>query len=66
MNNYFTEMCSSSEAGSYSRLIVFVYHSTLGLRVFKKKKLMASVECSRLRVWSLGFEALDHGTGYDK
>jgi len=37
-NNYFTEMCSGSEAGSYLRLIDFVYHSTLGLRVIKKKK----------------------------
>jgi len=27
-----------SEAGSYFRLIDFVYHSTLGLRVMKKKK----------------------------
>ena len=36
--NYFTEMCSGSEAGSYLRLIDFVYHSTLGLRVIKKKK----------------------------
>ena len=35
-NNYFTEMCSGSEAGSYLRLIDFVYHSTL--RVIKKKK----------------------------
>jgi len=35
-NNYFTEMCSGSEAGSY--FIDFVYHSTLGLRVIKKKK----------------------------
>jgi len=39
-NNYFTEMCSGSEAGSYLRLIDFVYHSTLGLRVIKKKKKM--------------------------
>jgi len=31
-------MCSGSEAGSYSRLIDFVYHSTLGLRAMKKKK----------------------------
>jgi len=31
-------MCSGSEAGSYVRLIDFVYHSTLGLRVIKKKK----------------------------
>jgi len=37
-NNYFTEMCSGSEAGSYLRLIDVVYHSTLGLRVIKKKK----------------------------
>ena len=31
-------MCSGSEAGSYLRLIDVVYHSTLGLRVMKKKK----------------------------
>jgi len=31
-------MCSGSEAGSYVRLIDFVYHSTLGWRVIKKKK----------------------------
>ena len=31
-------MCSGSEAGSYLRLIDFVYHSTLGLRVIKKKQ----------------------------
>ena len=31
-------MCSGSEAGSYLRLIDFVYHSTLGLRIIKKKK----------------------------
>jgi len=36
--NEFTEMCSGSEAGSYLRRIDFVYHSTLGLRVIKKKK----------------------------
>jgi len=35
---HFTEMCSGSEAGSYLRLIDFVYHSTLGVRVIKKKK----------------------------
>ena len=34
----FTEMCSGSEAGSYLRLIDFVYHSTLGLRVLKKRR----------------------------
>jgi len=37
-NNYFTEMCSGSEADSYLRLIDFVYHSPLGLRVINKKK----------------------------
>jgi len=37
-NNYFTEMCSGSEAGSHLRLIYFVYYSTLGLRVIKKKR----------------------------
>ena len=37
-NNYFTEMCRGSEAGSYLRLIDFVYHSTLGLRVIKKRR----------------------------
>jgi len=31
-------MCSGAEEGSYLRLIDFVYHSTLGLRVIKKKK----------------------------
>ena len=30
--------CRGSEAGSYLRLIEFVHHSTLGLRVIKKKK----------------------------
>ena len=31
-------MCSGSEAGSDKRRIDFVYHSTLGLRVLRKKK----------------------------
>jgi len=31
-------MCSGSEAGSYLRLIDIVHHSTLGLRVIKKKR----------------------------
>ena len=39
---YFTEMCSGSEAGSYLRLIDFVYHATLGVRVIKKKKKVNS------------------------
>ena len=33
-----TETCSGSEAGSCLRLVDFVYHSTLGLRVMKEKK----------------------------
>jgi len=36
--NYFTEMCSGSEAGSYSGLIDFVYPSTPGSRVIKRKE----------------------------
>ena len=32
-------MCSGSEEGSYLRLIDFVYHSTLGLRVIKREKV---------------------------
>ena len=50
-NNYFTEMCSGSEAGSYVRLIDFVYHSTIGLRVIKKQK------CDVAGVEPRGFEA---------
>ena len=47
-NNYFTEMCSGSEEGSYLRLMA-VYHSTLGLREIKKKKKTLGV-ASGLRV----------------
>jgi len=52
-------MCSGSEAGSYLRLIDFVYHTTLGLRVIKKKKRRLRVSTARpllvslvLGVWS--------------
>jgi len=31
-------MGSGSEAGSYLRFIDFVYHSTLGLKVIKKRR----------------------------
>ena len=62
-------MCSGSEAGSYLRLTDFVYHSTLGLGVIKKKKrtrgvepVWQAIEKSRLKVegsdihvWGLGF-----------
>ena len=37
-DKYVTEIYSGSEAGSYLRLIDFVYHSTLGLRVANKKR----------------------------
>ena len=41
---YFTEMCSGSKAGSYFRLIDLVYHSTLGLRVIKKRRRLRRVQ----------------------
>jgi len=41
-------MCSGSEAGSYLRLIDCVYHSTLGLRVIKKKKGTSDVVVAEL------------------
>ena len=31
-------LCSGAEAGSDLRLIDFVYHSTLGVRVIKKRR----------------------------
>ena len=47
--NYFTKMCSGSEAGSYLRLIDFVYHSTLGLRVIKMiKKGPSSIQTDNM------------------
>ena len=51
-NNYFKEMCSGSEEGSYSRLIDCVYHSTLGLRVIKKKKREG---CGMTLPWNMGW-----------
>ena len=42
-----TVACSASEAGSYLRLIDFVYHSTLGLRVIKKKKKSGSSDLAQ-------------------
>ena len=37
-NNCLTELRSGCEAGSYLRLVDFVYHSTLGVRVIKRKR----------------------------
>jgi len=45
-NDYFTETCSGPEAGSYLTLIDFVYHSTLDLRVIKKRRVGST--CGRL------------------
>jgi len=42
-------MCSSSEAGSCLRLINFAYHSTLGLRVIKKKRRGADRQMAQER-----------------
>ena len=64
-----------SEAGSYLRLIDFVYHSTLGLRVIKKKERtsQSEMEMSRRRrmmisssykLTGIGVEGL--GCGVDK
>jgi len=46
-----------SEAGSYLRLIDFVYHSTLGLRVIKKKKKFGAHLLLVLEVWGSVFGA---------
>ena len=51
-------MCSSSEAGSYLRLVDFVYHSTLGLRVIRKKKRPARPHHAQL---TFSYEV---GSGY--
>jgi len=45
-------MCSGSEASLYLRLIDFVYHSTLGLRVIKKEYEMRGP--SRRVLWGFG------------
>ena len=43
-HRYFTEMCSGSDTGSYLRLIDFVHHSSLGLRVIKKKRRRVAIQ----------------------
>jgi len=61
-------MCSGSEAGSYLRLIDFVYHSTLGLRVIKKHKLALLMLTLDNSVAMLGYltMAFGHGTPEQK
>ena len=58
MNKHFAERRSGSEAGSYLRLIDFVYHATLGLRGIKKKKEETKVSPpprrAKIRVYDFG------------
>ena len=73
LHNLFPPACevdirsSGSEAGSYLRLIDFVYHSTLGLRVIKKKRedirSVSSGENPWSRIWNLGFGIRVWGLG---
>ena len=46
---------SGSEAGSYLRLIDFVYHSALGLRVIKKN-------LEAVALLGLGLDGSEYGT----
>ena len=61
-------MCSGSEAGSDLRLIDFVYHSTLGLRVIKKRKKFrgASAAAADERVRAKSWAAWVQGPGLGK
>jgi len=38
VGNFFTEICSGAEAGSYSRIMDLGYHSTLGLRAIRRSE----------------------------
>jgi len=62
MANPTLEMCSGSEAGSYLRLIGFVYQSTLGLRVIKKKKKKTHPQDSTKRCVELNQTSRYRGT----
>jgi len=55
------EMCSGSEAGSYLRLIDFVYHSTLGLIVIKKKRRIVNELASGSTKERLRWTAVEQG-----
>jgi len=45
-------MRSGSEAGSYLRLIDFLYHSTLGVRVIKKKRRVGGIRAAAIcAIW---------------
>ena len=51
-----------SEAGSYSKLIDFVYHSTLGLRLIKKRKDTVIAKPATLDVTPACSRAHEFGT----
>jgi hypothetical protein len=51
------EMCSGSEAGSYLRLKDFVYDSTLGLRVIKRKQKSCGIVMTQLERGRFGIHA---------
>ena len=62
-NNYFTEMCSGFEAGSYLRRIDFMYHSTLGSREIQKKDEVELYCIDFVVCWHLTpFAAPDEGS----
>jgi hypothetical protein len=61
-NNYFTEMCIGSEAGSHLRGIDSVDHSTLGLSVIKKISESFKRVVSRLKVLRCTHETSYPGT----
>ena len=56
------EICSGSEASSYLRLKDFVYHSTLGLKVIKKRISTSDALDPAFRVEGLGCK--DEGRGF--
>ena len=60
-NNHFTEMYSVSEAGSYLRLIDFVFHSTLGVRAIKKRE--ERTQGSGFRVWVIQMGPAENSRG---
>jgi hypothetical protein len=65
-NNYFTEICSGSEAGSHFWLTDFVYHSALGVTVMMKEKRVGGVRPPRQDESKETFE-VDHfsfGSGW--
>jgi len=52
-------MCSGSEVGSYLRRTYFVYHSTLGLKVIKKRQKISFVRRVNFTASQLCFEEVN-------